>query len=346
MNRHERRVLQTLLNVYNIEDVQAYYVYLDYLYSLADRKLKEIIEEWSTRFYLESGNDPDWWNKEIGPGEYQNLKAISDQAQFQVQSGDFKTFEKLFTITQLNRYEALERQLALERIEISTNEIARLNKVLPKVYERQYQQHVFNIGKEIGTFKIDFNRFDSNELSILAAKNFPDGRSYKDIVFAHNQEMLPHRVRKLVEEKVRILSQGVVTGASPLQMGTELSEISDMSKREAVTLMNDELGLLNSESNLRGYEELGIKKYIYLATLETHTCSICRELDHKEFNVEDAVTGLNFPLIHSHCRCTTKAKTIFSDESDVRWNRVDGKGSFVTGNLSFDEWLKRVYYQV
>lgn len=341
----EDKYLQQLLDAFEISDVKEYKRFLRYLYSLARSRLEEIIYEWTMRFYSE-GNDPDWWKQQLSPVEYRNLQELMNRSQHYVMSGQFPQADSLFTLSQITRYEALEKQVALEMLKYSSQEVRAMSEVLPKAYLHQYQQSLFNIGKEIGAFRVDFNRFDNRELEILAAKEFPDGRKFRDVIFDQNQEYLPKRIRKVVEKKVEVLAKGVVTGASPLQMGKELNELTEMSLREAVTLMNDELAFLNSQASLVGYKETGIETYIYLATLETHTCGICRDLDHKEFAVKDAVPGLNYPTIHSHCRCTTKAKTIFADFASVRWNRENGQqGSFVSSDMDFNQWLKEVYYR-
>lgn len=347
MNKHEKRILKTFLELFEIEDVKKYLAYLNYLYGLAGDQLIKIVQEWTDRYYRETnGAEPSWWEENLSPFEVQNLQKLWNFNQHYSITGQASLAIETHALAQLTRYEALQKQVEFERMKLSYQESKSLGELLPKAYERQYQHHLFNIGKEIGSFQVDFNRFDPMELKILAAKSFPDGRSFKDIIFAHNQVYLPNRVRKLVESKVEVLAKGLVTGSSPLQMGRELSELNSVSLREAVTLMNDELGLINNESNLMAYKENSTKSYIYIATLETGTCVTCRNLDQQEFLVEDAVVGLNFPLIHSHCRCTTKAKTIFTGQgSGTRWSRdSSGKGVYVSGHLTFEEWLKQIYY--
>ena len=51
------------------------------------------------------------------------------------------------------------------------------------------------------------------------------------------------------------------------------------------------------------FDNESIKKYRYLATLDTKTCEDCAELDGKVFLVKDAVVGVNYSPMHPHCRC-------------------------------------------
>ena len=91
------------------------------------------------------------------------------------------------------------------------------------------------------------------------------------------------------------------------------------------------------------YKDEGLEEYEYLATLETRTCDICRSLDGKRFKVSEAKSGVNYPLIHPYCRCTTVPYRPNLPPLETRWERdpKTGKGKIVNYQ-TYDQWADRV----
>ncbi|RMC46586.1 minor capsid protein [Lactobacillus sp. ESL0230] len=90
------------------------------------------------------------------------------------------------------------------------------------------------------------------------------------------------------------------------------------------------------------YLDSGIKQYSFLATLDTKTCSICGNLDGKIFDIKETKTGINYPLIHPGCRCTTMPYIEGLPDSSERWarNPKTGKGEYID-NISFNKWKSK-----
>ncbi|WP_460730438.1 minor capsid protein, partial [Nocardia heshunensis] len=97
------------------------------------------------------------------------------------------------------------------------------------------------------------------------------------------------------------------------------------------------------EATAQSYEENEIEQYEYMATLESHTCDICGRLDGQVFRVDKRIVGVNYPLIHARCRCTTVP--YIKDLPDVteRWSRdpETGKGKMVK-DVKFNAWKRIV----
>ncbi len=76
-----------------------------------------------------------------------------------------------------------------------------------------------------------------------------------------------------------------------------------------------------------------------MATLESHTCDICARLDGQIFKLSDRRDGMNYPIIHPRCRCTTIPHIDGLPETDERWMRDPdtGKGKLIK-NISFKKW--------
>ena len=106
------------------------------------------------------------------------------------------------------------------------------------------------------------------------------------------------------------------------------------------------MGHVAETATADAYKEEGVEQYQYLATLEAHTCEECAHLDEKIFDLKDKVEGLNYPLIHPYCRCTTMPYIKGLPDSSERWVRdpETGKGYYVD-NMTFNQWKKAIEYQ-
>ena len=96
-------------------------------------------------------------------------------------------------------------------------------------------------------------------------------------------------------------------------------------------LVITEMGHVAETATANTYKEEGVGQYQYLATLESHTCDECAHLDEKVFDLKDKVEGLNHPLIHLYCRCTTIPYIKGLPGSSKRWARdpETNKGIYV-----------------
>lgn len=111
---------------------------------------------------------------------------------------------------------------------------------------------------------------------------------------------------------------------------------------QARRLIRTESSYITGQIDLQSYEECGIEKYVYLATLDLRTCQEdCAPLDGKIFPVKDAKSGVNMPPMHPWCRCTTIS--YFSDEILRNLRRrardpVTGKTYTVPGDMTYKQW--------
>src|SRR5699024_10079977 len=107
-------------------------------------------------------------------------------------------------------------------------------------------------------------------------------------------------------------------------------------------LVITEMGHIAEQATSKAYEESGIEEYEYMATLESHTCEVCARLDGKIFKMSEKREGINYPLIHPHCRCTTVPHIKDLPDVKERWMRdpETGKGKIIN-NMSFDEWKNK-----
>ena len=52
------------------------------------------------------------------------------------------------------------------------------------------------------------------------------------------------------------------------------------------------------QGTLAAYKEDGVEKYQILATLDSRTSEVCRDEDGEIYEIDKAVTGVNYPPYH------------------------------------------------
>ena len=101
--------------------------------------------------------------------------------------------------------------------------------------------------------------------------------------------------------------------------------------------------ILHAKREKQSYKECGVKKYRYLATLDSRTCPICGNLDGKVFAVSEMKIGVNCPPMHPECRCTTVAaiegQALEGKERRAR-DPVTGKTYLVPASMNYQEWYQ------
>lgn len=109
-------------------------------------------------------------------------------------------------------------------------------------------------------------------------------------------------------------------------------------KNSTKAMIDTECSYAERQGVKSAFDNESVKKYRYLATLDTKTCEHCAELDGKVFLVKDAVVGVNYSPMHPHCRCVILP--YFDDfETGSRAARDShGNSIQVPNTMSFAEW--------
>ena len=147
----------------------------------------------------------------------------------------------------------------------------------------------------------------------------------------------------LTELLGEVLTEGLTAGNSAEAMAKEIAERMGVAMHRARTLVRTETTYVCNRADTLAYEETGVEKYRYVATLDMRTSKICRSLDGKVFHVKDAVPGKNYPPMHPNCRSITRADITEEElENMTRWSRdpVTGESVKVPANMTYEEWLK------
>lgn len=201
---------------------------------------------------------------------------------------------------------------------------------LSDVCEQAYLQSTFNLYQGLGVGK-SFSLLPESTVRTLIA-NEVNGKNFSQRVWANND--------KLADNVNMLLKNGIVQGLSNVEMTKRLAASMDSGYKVASTLIRTEVTNTLNQATLQSYHDSGVvSRYEYLATLDSRTSSVCRELDGEKFPLEEAATGLNYPPMHPRCRSTTIP---WFDDSDQEITRVarDGTGNTVVvpSNMTYKDF--------
>ena len=235
------------------------------------------------------------------------------------------------------------QQLHEQMVEFSKKygiaEQLRMQKGLAKQYQNSYYLDAYNKYRATGQLDIKLNHFNEQQLENIVYRPWK-GSDFSKRIWKEYTEVLP-------DELTDALLRGTLFGYSPSKVVRMMRDrFQKVSERDLHRLVITEMGHAAEEATAQFYKDSDIEQYQYLATLESHTCDQCAHLDERIFNVKDKKEGINYPLIHPYCRCTTVPYDKDLPDIETRWSRdpKTGKGTYV-GDMSFNKWKKVIREQ-
>ena len=241
--------------------------------------------------------------------------------------------------SQLSRLENIDEQLTSLLAQYATSESDKLESSLVNQYQQTYMHSIYLT--QLEQAKLSSNFANVNEYQVKAIVHKPwRGSDFSKRIWKSYTETLPNELGDA-------LLRGSVLGHSHEQIFKMMRQrLKDVEDYQLHRLIITEMGHVAETATAAAYKEEGVEQYQYLATLESHTCDECAHLDEKVFDLKDKVEGLNYPLIHPYCRCTTMPYIEGLPNSSERWARdpETGKGYYVD-NMTFDQWKKAIEYQ-
>lgn len=235
----------------------------------------------------------------------------------------------------ITRYQALEKQIDAILQQLYAIEYQyKGEELLKEVYTDTYYRTWFNIDQYHG-FHQEFAQINAKTIDELIRYPF-NGADFSTRLWKQKD----HLLQRLNESITTMLIQG----RNPKSLVPEFAKMFGTKEYEAYRLLHTEGSFIMEQGTLAGYKEDGVEKYRILATLDIKTSDICRSEDGKIYEVEKAVTGVNYPPYHPNCRTTTVP--IYEDddlskEKRVARDPVTGKTYEVPADMTYEEWHKK-----
>ena len=201
------------------------------------------------------------------------------------------------------------------------------------VINQSYYKTIYDT--QMGTgYDFNFNTIDNNMVDALLNESW-SGKNYSKRIW-DNTDILADSVSK-------ILGGAMLSGQGIERTTKQLRDRFGVSKYYAERLIRTETNHFNNEADAMAYEDLGLDKYVFVATLDSRTSEICQSMDNKVFKFSEREEGVNYPPLHPNCRSKTRAYLGKEEEKTLKRrarNPITGKTELID-NMNYQDWLKQ-----
>ncbi|HEY4554693.1 MAG TPA: minor capsid protein [Bacillaceae bacterium] len=196
---------------------------------------------------------------------------------------------RLYNVTmKINRLQLLKLNTELELIATVSEEEQFLSGELTKQARAEYKRQSGILGETLS--------YNEKNIKSIVNSSFLSA-TWSDRLWA-NQAALRAELDKL-------LTRGIVQGKNPKELARELRKTFDSSVANSERLLITEMARVQQDVFQDSLRQSGYEQYEFIA--EPDACPICKALNGKVFNLEDAEVGVNAYPMHPRCRCSQAA---------------------------------------
>ena len=298
--------------------------------------LKEIEKEISVLYYRYAEDnelDYDLATKLLTGDEYKSFRMGLEEYMDLIDSPEIQL--EINTLSTRSRISHLEEtffniQKQIDKAYIYQHEA--VESLMKESLQTNYHRVIFDIGVATGESVVkDFHKLTIGEI----VKEFErpwSGKNFSERIWKNRAKL-----KDALEEEIVKMA---ISGADCTQAIESVAKKMDVSKKAAATLVHTEQAYFSSLGTLKAYSEMGVDKYIYVATLDFRTSDICRDLDHEVFSIKDAQAGVNYPPMHPRCRSTTAPYTGAMEGTRTARDMFNNEVK-VDKSLNYKEWHKK-----
>lgn len=312
------------------------------IYEQVKLDVQKELEAFYTRYSAETGLDLAEVKKRLDPKQLKRFKTqqkiyLAKVEELIEQGADLsnysKTLQKLATRAYVTKLQEIQNNLNSLIMILTGQHEVNMAKVLNASYLQGYFQTMFELQKGLG-FGMSFTQ-PSNDTVLKVLKTPWNGSNYSSSIWTNKA--------KLTRWLNTDLPRHFAAGSGIKEISKELSEKLGVDYNNAVRLVRTEVNYISNQSTMDSYKNSGVvKKYEILATLDSRTSEICRDMDGEVFKVSESQVGVNTPPFHVRCRTTT-VPYFDDDEENLERIAVGKKGEvyYVPGNMTYREWEKK-----
>lgn len=310
------------------------------IYRKAIRETEKEISRWYTRF---ADNEGISYQRAVEMLTGDELKEFHMDVKEYIQKGKTlgisdqwsKELERASTKVHISKLEALKLQMHQQVEELTGKKAKGITDLMSDIYSDTFYKTAFEIQKGFGV-ATNFAKLDKKVIDKILVKPWAsDGSNFSERIWGSHRAQL---VNKLHEG----LTLNLIQGKPPDNLIKEIANTFEVDRKRAATLVFTEKAYFQSIAQRDSFKNLGIEEYEIVATLDTKTSEICREMDGRHFKLSDYQIGLTAPPFHPRCRTATAP--FFDDEFEDEVKRAarDENGDYYTvpANMKYDEWYR------
>jgi len=317
-----------------------YYATLEREFEKAAQKADKELAAWYSRYAT---------NENISYAEAKQVLTKGELSSFKMSVDDYikkgktlpysdqwaKELERASAKFHVTRLEALQLQMQ-QQIEVMYGyELDTFDQFISNQYKAGYYKTMFEFQKGFGV-GFDVMKLDDNKIAKLIAKPWaPDGQNFSSRIWRDKN--------KLMAEMPSILTQATIRGESYSQTAKAIMDRFNVSKSQAKNLVITESAFFSSASQTDCFNNLNVKQYEIIATLDGKTSDVCRMMGGKVFDMKDRKSGITCAPFHGRCRSTSAP--YFNDEFELNTKRAardpdTGKTYHVPADMKYPDWEK------
>lgn len=310
------------------------------IYRKAISNTEKEISRWYTRF---ADNEGISYQRAVEMLTGDELKEFHMDVKEYIQKGKTlgisdqwsKELERASTKVHISKLEALKLQMQQQVEELTGKKAKGITHLMSDIYSDTFYKTAFEIQKGFGV-ATNFAKLDKKVVDKILVKPWAsDGSNFSERIWGSHRAQL---VNKLHEG----LTLNLIQGKPPDNLIKEIANTFEVDRKRAATLVFTEKAYFQSLAQRDSFKNLGIEEYEIVATLDTKTSEICREMDGRHFKLSDYQIGLTAPPFHPRCRTATAP--FFDDEFEDEVKRAarDENGDYYTvpANMKYDEWYR------
>lgn len=317
----------------------AYANHIDRQFRIAERNIQDKINVWYGRIAENNGISFKAAKDLLRADELEDFHMTVEEYIAKGEKMDFdnrwmKQLENASAKVHISRLEALKLQMQQECEVLYGNMTDGLDKTLTDIYTENYYHTAYEFMKGHGV-GWGFNKLDTRKIeSALTTAWMYDNKTFSDRIWANKQ--------RLTNELNNIITQSFIRGDSPQKAIDLLSKRMKTSRYNAGRLIMTESSAISMQAQKGCFNELGVSKFEFVATLDSHTSDICRSMDGKVFDMSEYKIGVTVPPLH--CFCRSVVVPYYEDDFGSIGERAargeDGKTYHVPANMKYEDWKK------
>lgn len=297
-------------------------------------KMEHIFRKYMDKNHLSEEEAFHLLNSLNDPTSFKELhQALKNNPDSEAKAAILSEFEAPAYAARVKRLQELQQQADLMMRDIYRQEKDFNTRHYVNLAYDTYHREIFDIQQRAG-YGFSFAEVDHKTINSILSSKW-SGENYSSRIWKNTQG--------LAQEIKQDLLMDVLTGQTHKEAADRIIKKFAGGASASRRLIRTESNFVHGQMEMKSYEECGLKKYRFVATLDLRTSSICRELDGKRFLVSEQQPGVNCNPMHPWCRSTTICDISNEELAQMQRRAYDPKmkrSRTVPANMTYEQWYK------